>query len=127
MMSLERILQALESEAECRLAEIEARRQAKIATLQAQTQAKITTLHEKHRLARQADGQSETVRILNQAKLKALQIELGAREALLASALERAACQLEERGQVAEARTDLLRQLIREALYHRAQQNPLQR
>ena len=114
-MSLDRILQTLEIEAERQVAEIEQQSQAEVIQVQAQTQAKIAAVREKHLAAGQVDLEAETVRILNQAKLEALQVVTGARETLLASALETAA-RLLEKCCDGESRTALLRLLIREAV-----------
>ena len=124
-MSLDRILQALESEAEGQIAAIEREGQAKIRQLQAQTEANIATLREKHLIARQAEAQAETVRIINRAKLEALQVEIGAREKLLTLAVETAAHHLET-DYAAETRTELLRLLIQEAVETLAADGPLQ-
>jgi vacuolar-type H+-ATPase subunit E/Vma4 len=89
-MSLENILQALEAEAECQVAEIDQAAQAEIECIRAQAQAEAETVQQKHVAAIQAPLRAEQARILNQAKLEALRVVKGTREALLSSALEAA-------------------------------------
>lgn len=93
-MSLESILQALEAEAERQVAEIEGAAQAEIEHIRAQAQVGAVTVRQKHLAAVRAPLQAEQARILNQAKLEALRIVMGTREALIASALEVAASRL---------------------------------
>lgn len=114
-MPLEKILQALESEAERQIAEIGQAADAEIARIRGQAQAEAAAAQQKHMPAIQAPLRAEQARILNRAKLEALKVVMGAREALIASALDAAACQLETLAD-SEAYARLLRQLTREAV-----------
>ncbi len=114
-MSLENILQALEAEAERQVAEIEGATQAGIERIGAQALAQAAAVRQKHLTAIQAPLQAEQARILNQAKLEALQIVMGTREALIASALEAAARHLADLP-ATEAYASLLQRLAQEAV-----------
>ena len=114
-MPLDKILQALESEAERQIAEIGQAADAEIARIRGQAQAEAAAAQHKHMPAIQAPLRAEQARILNRAKLEALKVVMGAREALIASALDAAACQLEALAD-SEAYARLLRQLTREAI-----------
>lgn len=114
-MSLENILQALEAEAECQVAEIERSAQAEIERVRAQAQAEAETVRQKHMASIQASLQAEQARIRNQAKLEALRIVMGAREALIASAFEAAARRLAALP-TTETYAGLLQRLTQEAV-----------
>lgn len=94
-MPLENILQALEAEADSQLAEIEQRAGDEIERIHTEAQAQATAVRQKHLARVQSPLQAEQARILNQAKLEALRVVMGARETLIASALEAAARRLE--------------------------------
>jgi vacuolar-type H+-ATPase subunit E/Vma4 len=114
-MSLENILQALEGEAERQVVEIEQATQAEIERIRTRAQAEAEVTRQKRLAAIQAPLQAEQARILNQAKLEALQIVMGTREALITSALEATACRLEEIS-TSEACAGLLQELTLEAI-----------
>ena len=114
-MSLENILQALEAEAEQQVAEIEGAAQAEIKRIGTQAQIESVAVRQEHVAAIQAPLQAEQACIRNQAKLEALRIVMGAREALITSALEAAAHRLAALP-VTEAYAGLLRQLTQEAI-----------
>ncbi len=86
-MSLDRILQALETEAEQQLGQIERAAQAEIERIGMQAQAEAEAIRQKHLATSQATLQIERTRLLNRAKQAASQIGLNARETLIASAL----------------------------------------
>lgn len=90
-MSLDRILEALDTEAERQVMAIEQAAQAEIEHIRAQAQVEATAVRQKRIMAVQGPLQAERARILNRAKLEALQIVMGARETLIESALEAAA------------------------------------
>ncbi len=114
-MSTEKILQALETETERQIAEIEQATQKEIEQIHAQAQAEAAAVRQKRLAAVQAPLQAEQTRILNQAKLEALQIVLGMRESLINSALEATARHLTDLV-TSEAYTQVLWQLTEEAL-----------
>lgn len=114
-MSTERILQALEAETERQIAEIEQAAQKEIEQIYAQAQAEAAAGRQKRLDAVQAPLQAEQTRILNQAKLEALQIVLGMRESLINSALEATAHHLADLV-TSEAYAQVLWQLTEEAL-----------
>ena len=82
-MPLANILQALEAEAERRVAEIEQAAQAEITQIHAQAQANAVAVWQEQCAAITAPLRAEQARILNQAKLEALQIVQGTRENLM--------------------------------------------
>jgi vacuolar-type H+-ATPase subunit E/Vma4 len=114
-MPLENILQALEAEADGQLAEIEQRAGDEIERIRARARAEAAQVHQKHLAGTQAPLQGERARILNQAKLEALRVVMGARETLIASALEAAARRLEA-GRATPAYATWLRRLAQEAV-----------
>jgi vacuolar-type H+-ATPase subunit E/Vma4 len=114
-MSIEKIVQALETETEHQIAEIEQAAQKEIEQIHAQAQAEATTVRQKRLAAVQAPLQAEQTRILNQAKLEALQIVLGMRESLINSALAATARHLTDLV-TSEAYAQVLWQLTEEAL-----------
>jgi len=93
-MSLHKILQMLEAEAEQQIAEIEQATQDEIEHIRAQAQLEAAEVRQKQLAAIQAPLQAEQVRILNQARLEALRVVMGVRETLITSALEATACRL---------------------------------
>jgi len=114
-MSTEKILQALETETERQIAEIEQAAQKEIEQIHAQAQVEAAAVRQKRLAAVQAPLQAEQTRILNQAKLEALQIVLGMRESLINSALEATARHLTDLV-TSEAYAQVLWQLTEEAL-----------
>lgn len=114
-MPLENILQALEAEAEHLVTEIDQATQAEVERIRAEAQTEATVVRQKHITTIEAPLRAEQARILNQAKLEALQIVLGTREELITAVLEAAARRLMERSS-AKRYTDLLRQLTQEAI-----------
>jgi vacuolar-type H+-ATPase subunit E/Vma4 len=114
-MSLEHILQALETEAEQQLGEIERAAQVEIERICLQAQAEAESVCQKHLATSQAALQIERTRLLNQAKLAASQILLNARETLIASALTATTRRLAALSTTA-AYPGLLRQLTEEAV-----------
>jgi len=93
-MPLETILQAIDAAAEGEVEAIRQAAQAEVAQIQANAQAQADAIRQKHHQAVQAPLKAEQTRLINQAKLKALQLVLGAREELLAATLAAAAQQL---------------------------------
>lgn len=114
-MPLENILQALESEAKRLVTEIDQATQAEVERIQVEAQAEAAVVRQKHITAIAAPLRAEQARILNQAKLEALQIVLGTREELITAVLEAAASRLEEHSS-AEEYADLLEQLTQETV-----------
>jgi vacuolar-type H+-ATPase subunit E/Vma4 len=114
-MSLEKILHSLETEAERQIIEIERETQLQIEQIRAQAGAEAETVRQKHLAAIRGPLQAEQVRLLNQAKLKALQILLSTREELIASALQAVARCLADLP-LTEAYPRLVRQLAQEAV-----------
>lgn len=114
-MPLENILQTLEVEAERLAIEIDQATQAEVDRVRAEVQAEAALVRQKHIAAIKAPLRTEQARILNQAKLEALQIVLGTREDLITAVLEAAARRLEERSTVKQ-HAGLLQQLTQEAV-----------
>jgi V/A-type H+/Na+-transporting ATPase subunit E len=114
-MSLDKILQALETEAEHQVAAIEQTTRAQIDQIQTQARAEVELVRQKRLVAIQTPLQAEQARILNKAKLEALQIVLGTREALLADLFEAAVQQLAALSKL-EGYDRLLQQLLEEAV-----------
>ncbi|MCX7670186.1 MAG: V-type proton ATPase subunit E [Anaerolineae bacterium] len=113
-MSLEKILAALQEEAKRQVAAIEQAAQAEIARIEEQAQAAAAAEREKQCRAIREPLQAEQARILNRARQEALQTILGAREALIAAALEGTARRLARLAD-SEAYPPILQQLICEA------------
>ncbi len=90
-MPLDSILQALEAEAERQVAGIEQAARSESEHICAKAQAEAVNIRQKHVAAIQVPLQSERARILNRAKLEALRVVMGTREAVMASALDAAA------------------------------------
>ena len=114
-MPLANILQALEAESARQVADIAHTAQAEVARLRAQAQAQATAVQQQHLLAQQAPLQAERTRIMNQARLEVLRLLMGARESLMASALEMAARCLSDLA-TSPAYPALMRQLTHEAV-----------
>jgi len=114
-MPLEKILQKLEAETGRLVTEIDQATGAEIDRIRAEAQAEATVVRQKHIKAVEAPLRAEQARILNQAKLEALQIVLGTREELIRAGLEAAARRLEEQTS-AKQYCDLLQQLTAEAV-----------
>jgi vacuolar-type H+-ATPase subunit E/Vma4 len=123
-MSLDRILQALQAETESQIAEAEQAAQAEITRIQAEAHAKAVAAEQQHLPAIQASLQAERARILNQAKLEALQVVLGTREAIIGSALDAAAGRLAALPG-SETYAQLMRQLARECVAVLSPDGPL--
>ncbi|MBN1218660.1 MAG: hypothetical protein JXM69_07020 [Anaerolineae bacterium] len=114
-MPLANILQALEVEAQRRMAEIEQTTRAEIERIRTQAQAEAAVVKQKQLTAIEAPLRAEQARILNRAKLGALQIVMGTRENLITAVLEAAAERLAELT-ATETYADVLRDLTREAV-----------
>lgn len=114
-MPLANILQALEAEAERRVAEIEQAAQAEITQIHAQAQANAVAVRQKQCAAITAPLRAEQARILNQAKLEALQIVQGTRENLMREVLEATTQRLAELTSTT-GYAEVLRQLAQEAV-----------
>jgi vacuolar-type H+-ATPase subunit E/Vma4 len=114
-MPLANILRALEAEAERLVTEIDQAAQAEVERIRAEAEAEAAVVRQKHLTAIQAPLRAEQARILNHAKLEALQIVLGTREELITAALERTTCRLAEQPS-AEGYAGLLQQLTEEAV-----------
>lgn len=114
-MPLENILAALEAETEHRIIEIEQAARVEVERIRSNTKAEAEVARQKHMAAIQAPLQAEQARILNQAKLEALQIVMGARENLITSALEATTHCLTEIPST-EMYAGLLRELVQEAV-----------
>ncbi len=114
-MPLNDILQALKSETERLEKEIQQATQAEIDRIRTQAQTEAEAVRQKHITAIEVPLQAEQARILNQAKLEALQIVMGTREDLMIAALEAALCRLNG---LASTNTSagLLQQLTQEAV-----------
>ncbi|MEW5960381.1 MAG: V-type ATP synthase subunit E family protein [Chloroflexota bacterium] len=113
-MPLDTILQALETEAERLVAEIDQATQAEVECIRAQAQAEAVAVRQKHITAVEAPLRAEQARILNRAKLEALQKVLGTREELITAVLNAAARRLAALP-ATEAYAGVLRQLTQEA------------
>jgi V-type H+-transporting ATPase subunit E len=114
-MSLDKILQALETEAEHQVATLEQGASTQIEHIRAQAQAEVELVRQKRLAAIQAPLQAEQSRILNKAKFEALQIVLGTREDLLTELFETTAQQLAALSNL-EGYNRLLQQLLEEAV-----------
>ncbi len=93
-MSLDKILRALESEAEDEIAAIEGETEWQIERIRADAERASAAARAKHLPALHAPLQAERARILNQARQEAVRVLSGEREALIAQALQAAAGQL---------------------------------
>jgi vacuolar-type H+-ATPase subunit E/Vma4 len=114
-MSLDKILETLETEAESQIAAQEERAKTEIEQIRAKAQAEAEVARQKHLTAIQAPLQAEQARILNKAKLEALQIILGTREDLLTDLFEATAERLAALPDL-EGYDRLLQQLLQEAV-----------
>jgi vacuolar-type H+-ATPase subunit E/Vma4 len=114
-MSLENILQALEAEAEQKIATIDRQARAEVEKIVAQARTEAAAIRRQHLEAAHVRLRTEQARILNQAKQKALQRVQGTREELMRVALEQAA-----EGLAALSNTEkyesVLRQLVKESI-----------
>lgn len=114
-MSLDKILETLEIEAEAQVVALEQTTKAEIERIQAKAQVEAELARQKRLAAIQAPLQAEQARILNKAKLEALQIVLGTREDLLTALFETTAQRLA--ALTNQERYDrLLQQLLEEAV-----------
>jgi vacuolar-type H+-ATPase subunit E/Vma4 len=113
-MPLEAILQALDAEAARELAAIKQAGQAEIAQIEADADRQASLARQKQIDAICAPLKAEQARLINQAKLKALQIVLGTREELISAAMEATARNLADFTESA-AYPELLKQLACEA------------
>ena len=114
-MALEQILQALEGQTERQIAEIERATNEQIAEIQVEAHLEAKRIYQKELDAIQTQLQFEQARILNRAKLEALQISLRAREQIMQSALE-AGSQHLARFRAGAGYPNLLAHLAREAM-----------
>lgn len=122
-MSLERILQALDAEAERQIAALKQTTQLEIERICTQAQVEAEATRQKHLDASGATLQIERTRLLNRARQEALQTVLNARESLLAAALESAARHLAALA-TSEHYPAYLRRLTQEAMEHVGQNGP---
>jgi vacuolar-type H+-ATPase subunit E/Vma4 len=114
-MPLNNILNALELEAGRQLKDIQHATQAEIERIRAQAEAESEIVRQKRLAAIKAPLQAEQARILNKAKLEALQIVLGTREDLITEVLEATARRLAALSNL-ETYTQLLQMLLQEAV-----------
>jgi vacuolar-type H+-ATPase subunit E/Vma4 len=114
-MPLEKILQALEAETERLVAEIDQAARTEVEQIRRQAEADAAIAREKHLTAVQSPLRAEQARILNRAKLEALQIVLGTREDLITAVLDAVACRLKALP-CSETYPSILRQLTQEAI-----------
>ena len=114
-MPLDNILRALETEADRLEAEIEQATQAEVERIYAEAQAEAVVVRQKQLAAIEAPLRAEQARILNRAKLEALQIVMGTREQLITTVLETATQRLANLVST-EAYAEVLRQLTQEAV-----------
>lgn len=112
-MPLEAILQAIDAEAERQVADITRLAQDQVAQINADGQVQAQAIRQRHLAAIQAPLKAEQARIINQAKLQALQIVLGTREELISDLLETTADQLTNFSQQAEYAA-FLKELVQE-------------
>lgn len=114
-MPLEAILQALDTEAEIRVAQIRQGTQAEIDQIRAAARQEAQAVHQQHLAAVEIPLRAEQARKHNQAKRRALQMVLGTREEAISAVLETAAQQLTEFSQ-SEAYRPFLERLVQEAI-----------
>ena len=114
-MPLEAILQALDAEAEVRVAEIRQEAEAQIERIQTTAQQQAGVAHQQHLDAVEIPLKAEKARKHNQAKRRALQMILGTREEAISAVLETAAQQLAAFSQ-SDAYRSFLEQLVQEAV-----------
>lgn len=114
-MSLDKILDALEAEAEREIGELERSTQTEIERIRARARQKAAAVEQKHVAEIQAPLQAERARILNQARLESLRVVMGARESLIDSVLGAAARRLAALP-ANPTYAHLLRRLAREAV-----------
>ncbi len=112
-MPLDAILRALDAEAERQVAAISQAAQADIARIEAETETRANVIRQQQRAAIQTPLKAEQARLLNQAKLQALQMVLGTREELISDVLENVAKQLADFSQSPDY-ADFLRRLAQE-------------
>lgn len=94
-MSLENILEAVEEEGRRQVAGIEESARFEIERIQTQAQQEADAVRRRQLEAIQGPLQAERARLLNQARLEAVRIVMGSRQALIASALAAAGRRLE--------------------------------
>jgi vacuolar-type H+-ATPase subunit E/Vma4 len=114
-MALDNILQALEAEANQHIAELEQAAQTELAAIRTQAQANAEAARQQQLAAIKLPIRTERTRLLNQAKLEALQRVLDTREALISSVLEEAGRRLAALPGLASYPV-LLQQLTQEAV-----------
>jgi vacuolar-type H+-ATPase subunit E/Vma4 len=114
-MALETILQTLEAEAERLVTEIDQATQAEVERIRAEAQVEAAAVRQKHITAITVPLRTEQARIINRAKLEALQLVLGTREDLINEVLDRVADRLEALLDT-DTYAGLLRQLTLEAV-----------
>jgi vacuolar-type H+-ATPase subunit E/Vma4 len=93
-MPLDKILQAMQAEADGQVSAIEEAAELEVARLKAEAELRASKARASHIPAIQAPLAAERARIINRAKLEALRTVLGTREALISEAIEAAALQL---------------------------------
>jgi V-type H+-transporting ATPase subunit E len=114
-MPLEAILQALDAEAEVRVAEILQESAAQIEQIETTTRQQADVVRQQHVDAVEAPLQAERARKHNQAKRQALQMVLGTREEAISAVLETAAQELVDFSRSAAYRP-FLERLVQEAV-----------
>ncbi|MCG3212491.1 MAG: V-type proton ATPase subunit E [Anaerolineae bacterium] len=112
-MPLDAILRALDAEAERQVAAISQTTQADIARIEAETESRAEAIRRQQRAAIQAPLKAEQARLVNQAKLQALQMVLGTREELISNVLEKVAEYLADFSQSPDY-ADFLKRLAQE-------------
>jgi vacuolar-type H+-ATPase subunit E/Vma4 len=93
-MPLETILRALEVEAERQVADVQHSAQVEVEKIRATAQIEATKVRQRRVTAVQPSLKIEKARILNKARLEALQLVMGTREDLMTAALDRTALRL---------------------------------
>jgi vacuolar-type H+-ATPase subunit E/Vma4 len=93
-MSLEHILEALETQTERQIAQLEQATQAKIEQIQAQAHTEAETLQQQQLQNIQPALQAEQARLLNQARVQAMQTVTATREAAILTLIEAVTQQL---------------------------------
>jgi V/A-type H+-transporting ATPase subunit E len=114
-MALDNILEALEAEANQQIADLEQVAQTELAAIRTQAQANAEAVRQQQLAAIKLPIRAERTRLLNQAKLEALQEVLGTRETLISLVLEETGRRLAVLPHLASYPA-LLQQLIQEAV-----------
>lgn len=114
-MALDNILQALETEANQQIAGLERAAQTELEAIRTQAQAEAEAARQQQLTAIEFPIRTERTRLLNRAKLEALQRVIGTREDLISSVLEEAGHRLAALPRLASYPA-LLQQLTQEAV-----------